>query len=151
MIVATIEMSPAVGIAKWCGPESSNVIVWFPGRNPVTKMKICSGKSRICIEIPVLLESRFVVSLESVAFVSEKICMILLYNVIFSIFIQLYINKCFELVFDTFIKFSWSLRPAKQQDPIDVRRIWKLLKGALPTPLIWFTSTNTFSLPPQIH
>ena len=77
--------------------------------------------------------------------------MILLHNVIFSIFIQLYINKCFELVFDTFIEFSWSLRPAKQQDPIDVRTIWKLLKCALPTPLIWFTSTNTFSSHPQIH
>ena len=74
----------------------------------------------------------------------------------FSVFSQLDINKSFVLVFDTFIKFSWSLRPAKQQDPIDARWIWKLLKGVKcpfngNTPLIWFISTNTFDLPPQIH
>ena len=54
----------------------------------------------------------------------------------FSVFSQLDMNKSFVLVFDTFIKFSRSLRPAKQQDPIDARPIWKLVKGvkcSLPT------------------
>lgn len=79
--------------------------------------------------------------------ITELYCTLLF----FSVFSQLDINKSFELVFDTFIKFSRSLRPAKQQDPIDARRIWKLLKG-VKCPFNGNTNIHpSFGLSPQIH